>query len=250
MSALKAVHEIPTLCLPELLLPGQRMRLSLVTPEISNCLRSNLLVGVLGTRVDEVDFCDAEPRRRGGCHKSRARVGDASRWSATLRGGRVFERQGERPKPSSAVTSSEVRWRWTSLLGLSDELSARRSPSRAVELASRELGSLVGAWLEERMLIDKDLGEMPPADRPSERALWVAALLNPCGADRQAWPVLGIRPAVLTATTPMERALGRQDGDGRQHVQAQGRLMADEHVLLVRWRASAVACPPGKPRRE
>ncbi|EOD05626.1 hypothetical protein EMIHUDRAFT_220074 [Emiliania huxleyi CCMP1516] len=29
------------------------------------------------------------------------------------------------------------------------------------------------------MLIDKDLGEMPPADRPSERALWVAALLNP-----------------------------------------------------------------------
>ena len=33
----------------------------------------------------------------------------------------------------------------TSLLGLSDELSARRSPSRAVELASRELGSLVGA---------------------------------------------------------------------------------------------------------
>ena len=101
-----------------------------------------------------------------------------------------------------------------------------------------------------RHLADKDLGEMPPADRPSERALWVAALLNPCGADRQAWPVLGIRPAVLTATTPMERALGRQDGDGRQHVQAQGRLMADEHVLLVRWRASAVACPPGKPRRE
>mmetsp|Transcript_51489 Transcript_51489/g.165362 ORF Transcript_51489/g.165362 Transcript_51489/m.165362 type:complete len:129 (+) Transcript_51489:347-733(+) len=83
----------------------------------------------------------AEPRRRGACH-------NASRWSATLRGGRVFERQGERPKPSSAVTSSEVRWRWTSLLGLSDELSARRSPSRAVELASRELGSLVGAWLE------------------------------------------------------------------------------------------------------
>ena len=55
----------------------------------------------------------------------------------------------------------------------------------------------------ERML--KDLGEMPPAGRPSERALWVAALLNPCGADRQAWPVLDIRSAVLTATTPMER---------------------------------------------
>ena len=219
------------------------MRLSLVTPEISNCLRRNPLVGVVGTRVDEATSTCVMLSHGVEAHVTNlvrefgdSGYGDASRWSATLRGGRVFERQGERPKPSSAVTSSEVRWLD---LGLSDELSARRSPSRAVELASRELGSLVGAWLElargggatlwgtdrasasarwggvdpssrpdraaalERML--KDLGEMPPAGRPSERALWVAALLNPCGADRQAWPVLDIRPAVLTATTPMER---------------------------------------------
>ncbi|EOD16437.1 hypothetical protein EMIHUDRAFT_256189 [Emiliania huxleyi CCMP1516] len=81
------------------------------------------------------------------------------------------------------------------------------------------------------MLIDKDLGEMPPADRPSERALWVAALLNPCGADRQAWPVLDIRPAVLTATTPMERALGSVCSDSRFNFTAVASLASCDAVV-------------------
>ena len=141
------------------------MRLSLVTPEISNCLRRNPLVGVVGTRVDEATSTCVMLSHGVEAHVTNlvrefgdSGYGDASRWSATLRGGRVFERQGEQPKPSSAVTSSEVRWLD---LGLSDELSARRSPSRAVELASRELGSLVGAWLERARRRRDPVGHRP-----------------------------------------------------------------------------------------
>jgi len=178
-----------------------------------------------------------------------AGYGDAWRWSATLIGGRIFERQQE-AQPSAAVAAAdrlpgaasvlvaeEVRWLD---VGLADELSAARSRSRSVELAARELGPLVATWLDlarggganlwgksrqqarptsggvdpgvdkaeleaaiDRMLAD--LGEMPGVDRPSKRALWVTALINPCNADRHSWPVLDVRSAVLTAKTPLER---------------------------------------------
>merc|ERR1712216_823012 len=42
----------------------------------------------------------------------------------------------------------------------------------------------------------RNLGTMPPADRPFDRALWVAALINPLPALGVA---LEIRPAVLQA---------------------------------------------------
>ena len=130
--------------------------------------------------------------------------------------------------------------RWLDL-GLADELSsARCPPSRAVELAARELAPLVEQWLElargggstlwgkpraaraggggdggaeaavGRMLAS--LGPMPAAERPSERAIWVAALICPCGTDRASWPVLDIRPEVLAATTPMERLAAAKMG--------------------------------------
>jgi len=91
--------------------------------------------------------------------------------------------------PSSWPAGSWARW-WAR--GSSSRAAAARPcgaqtvrvHQRAGAASTRRRSPL------ERMLIDKDLGEMPPADRPSERALWVAALLNPCGADRQAWPVL------------------------------------------------------------
>ena len=84
------------------------------------------------------------------------------------------------------------------------------------------------------------LGPMPPAEQPSERAIspispalldlphisptslphifpgeraiWVAALICPCGTDRASWPVLDIRAEVLTATTPMERLAAAKMG--------------------------------------
>lgn len=165
--------------------------------------------------------------------------GEPTRWSATLVGGRIFERQRQQQQLAmaadtannfSGVFSFEEEVRWIDL-GLSDALAAARSPSRSVALAAAELTPLVREWIElasgggetlwgrerggdpvtrrdlkaavGRML--GALGEIPGVERPSERALWVAALINPCGADAAAWPVLDIRPAVLRATTPLER---------------------------------------------
>jgi Lon protease-like protein len=48
----------------------------------------------------------------------------------------------------------------------------------------------------------EDLGEIPPEDEPSERALWVGALINPLPAMGVA---MEIRPALLTATTAERR---------------------------------------------
>ena len=243
---LKAIHRIHGLVLPEVLLPGQRMRLSLMPEAFAETLHTELS-GVLGIRppspnekVPSSVFSHGVEVRAVNISRefTDSGYGDASRWSATLVGGRVFEFQ--EPLLSSATPGqtfqSDVRW---VDLGLSDQLSAARSPSRTVELAARELGSLVKIWLElvrgggstlwgksrreaapssggvdpldaarresvvSRMLAD--LGEMPGVDQPSERALWVAALINPCGADGGAWPVLDIRLAVLTASTPLER---------------------------------------------
>ena len=45
----------------------------------------------------------------------------------------------------------------------------------------------------------RDLGPMPPADRPSDRALWVAALINPCPSGASGSLALEVRPAALCA---------------------------------------------------
>lgn len=74
--------------------------------------------------------------------------------------------------------------------------------------AAKELEPLVEQWKSlvvdgkrERQpnqieMILKDLGPMPPAERPMDRSLWVAALINPLPALGVA---LEIRPAVLQA---------------------------------------------------
>jgi len=84
---------------------------------------------------------------------------------------------------------------------------ADREADRAL---SEELEGLVHQWKE--LVVSKgrerepnqiqnilqDIGDMPPADQPMDRALWVAALINPL-------PALGvsleIRPAVLCSPT-------------------------------------------------
>jgi hypothetical protein len=79
---------------------------------------------------------------------------------------------------------------------------------------SRDLEPLVTTWIDlvrhqnrERQpdhldSILRDLGPMPDVDRPSDRAFWVGALINPI-------PALGvameIRPSLLCACTPEER---------------------------------------------
>jgi hypothetical protein len=79
---------------------------------------------------------------------------------------------------------------------------------------SRELEPLVTTWIDlvrqqnrERQpdqldMIIRDLGPMPDVDRPSDRAFWVGALINPIPALGVA---LEIRPSLLCACTPEER---------------------------------------------
>lgn len=115
---LKSVHKMQALCLPEVLLPGQRMHLPLMPAQFADlALRANgtvcatdgadpdggdgaepdggaeVVLGVLGMHMGRVLS-----------HGVRARVtelrrefgdaghGDACRWSCTLVGGQVFER--------------------------------------------------------------------------------------------------------------------------------------------------------------
>jgi hypothetical protein len=77
---------------------------------------------------------------------------------------------------------------------------------------ARQLDSLVQEWIplaktKERIAGQVDaiierLGQMPTAERPSDRAFWVGALINPI-------PALGVamelRPALLLAQSPNER---------------------------------------------
>ena len=88
-----------------------------------------------------------------------------------------------------------------------DSLVSDTDREANVQLA-KELEALVDTWcdlvvqkgLERRPMqiasILRNLGTMPPADRPFDRALWVAALINPLPALGVA---LEIRPAVLQA---------------------------------------------------
>ena len=242
---LKSVHTISAVVLPEVLLPGQRMRLPLMQPELADVLRrsqnATASIGALGTHASdgrmlgfgvEAIVEDLAPEF------ADSGFGDAQLWSATVVGGRIFECEaGQTFDPAAHAHGDELAIKWIDL-GLSDSLSAARSRSRSVELAARELDPIANQWLDlarggganlwgtdrteaspssgglarppadtsravDRMLAS--LGPMPGPASPSERALWVAALINPCGADRDAWPVLDVREAVLTATTPLER---------------------------------------------
>jgi hypothetical protein len=98
-----------------------------------------------------------------------------------------------------------------------DKMAVARAIMKARELTMPNANmegnvSLVDRWIDlarknERQpgQIDElleDLGEIPPEDEPSERALWVGALINPLPAMGVA---MEIRPALLTATTAERR---------------------------------------------
>jgi len=98
-----------------------------------------------------------------------------------------------------------------------DRMAVARAIMKAKELTTPNANmdnnvSLVERWIELARENEKrpeqidqlleEIGEIPPEDEPSERALWVGALINPL-------PALGvameIRPSLLTATTAEER---------------------------------------------
>ena len=106
---------------------------------------------------------------------------------------------------AASVRAGTARWR---------DLDARapeEQPTPSVLQRSEALASLVDVWtsymgaagsdasVEKMDVRVRDLGPMPPADRPSDRALWVAALINPCPSGASGSLALEVRPAALCA---------------------------------------------------
>ena len=131
-----------------------------------------------------------------------------------LIGGRRFElieAKGPWP-PEERLFDAKVRW----LVDNSVDAAAAGELERSEALSSR-----VGEWVrlvretgrerqpDQIATLLGDLGPMPDAEDADERALWVAALINPLPALGVA---LEIRPAALAATSVLERLEGNMPG--------------------------------------
>ena len=202
---------LPVVVCPETLLPRQRIHLA---SQPNWMLRNHSKIGVLSR---------ASPQHGV----------EATLQNGYLVGGRAFaccEDSNDECAIASVGDVVDARVRWLDFT-TNDQLAAR-SASRVVELTAKELGPLVDRWtwlLQEqaskadagedgkKMLValEKELaalGEFPGVDRPSERALWCAALLNPYGCrydfgegQAAAWPAMEIRSTVLSAPSAADR---------------------------------------------
>ena len=125
----------------------------------------------------------------------------------TLEAGRWCEVVSVSAVEGSVACGCPGTVRWRAL----DAREPEEQPTPAVLSRSEALGEQARVWadyvraigseasvaqLESRML---GLGEMPPADRPSDRALWVAGLINPCPSGASGTLALEVRPAALNA---------------------------------------------------
>ena len=98
-----------------------------------------------------------------------------------------------------------------------DRMVIARAMMKAKELTAPNAtmennASLIERWVELAKEVERqpgqiddlllELGEVPPADQPTERAMWVGALINPLPAMGVA---MEVRPALLTATSAEKR---------------------------------------------
>lgn len=146
-----------------------------------------------------------------------------------LRGDRRFRVDGEveksaqgwvegRVKYHDAAQEEEAEAKGADQFAVARAISAADVLTTPLADAEGEL-SPVDRWVQlarknerEAGQIDRllgDLGEIPPAMEPSERAFWVGALINPLPAMGVA---MEIRPALLTARTAEERVRISIDG--------------------------------------
>lgn len=192
------------------ILPGQTIHLHVFEPRykemISRCLETGQrrfgMVGPdhLGDNLGalecgtEVEIEESEPLPQG-------------RYNLQVVGRRVFRLQGLPRSNELGLLTASVRF-----LHLEGEATQQLDPETLEQ--SEQLGVLVERWqqlvVEARMerwpnqlsQTLRSLGAMPGTNLPSQRALYVAALVNPI-------PALGvapeIRPPVLLATTALER---------------------------------------------
>eukprot|EP00980_Cylindrotheca_fusiformis_P022393 scaffold9268_cov133-Cylindrotheca_fusiformis.AAC.4 len=146
-----------------------------------------------------------------------------------LKGGRRFSIEGEVDNAGKGWTEARVRFldseedEEAEVYG-KDRFSVARAISRATEFTTpnvnmQDCQSLIARWIElaterERepgqiARLQEQLGEIPPPEQPTERALWVGALINPIPAMGVA---MEIRPQLLVAKTAEERVQIALDG--------------------------------------
>ena len=180
-------------------------------------------------------------------------------WDITLRAGRRLVIEGDLDKrdegwmearvkftSSSEQEEDEVSSPKSGEMGGEDRLSVARAISKSRQFtepnANFDGTSLVDRWIElarenERHpgQIDtllEQLGDIPPEHEPTERALWVGALINPL-------PSMGVatevRPALLVSRKADERVLIALDGIIRTWTEARGcgRGMEKEGFRIV-----------------
>lgn len=165
-------------------------------------------------------------------------------WDISLRAGRRFVIEGDVEKTEEGWTEAQVRFLDSQVeeenevkrfsrpsmedpSGLSagtDRLSVARAISKSKQFTEPNMNmkdslSLVDRWIElakenerhpgqiEALL--SQLGEIPPEHEPTERALWVGALINPLPSMGVA---MEIRPALLVSKRAEERVQVALDG--------------------------------------
>ena len=205
---MKAEEDLPLVVLPETMLPRQRLNVD-TWSWLAGALGNNTRVGLL-SRASPTLGVEAVLADDG----------------ATLVGQRVFMRTEAGEAGASIGDALTTRVRYLDL-DLADAMDGARTQSRAVSLIAGELGPLLERWLD--LLAEQAegaggaavqrelaaLGDLPGVDRPSERALFCAALLNPFGCrdgDASRWPALEIRSVVLTAPSAAQRLAAAKTG--------------------------------------
>ncbi len=146
-----------------------------------------------------------------------------------LKAGRRFVITGELDNTEQGWTEARVKYldsgeQEEKEVQGEDRMAVARAILKAKELTSpnanmKNNNSLIDRWIElakenekQSGQIDQlleDLGEIPAEDEPSERALWVGALINPLPAMGVA---MEVRPALLTATSAEKRVEVACDG--------------------------------------
>lgn len=165
---------------------------------------------------------------------------DEEGWDISLRAGRRFKIDGEVDKVEDGWTEARVKFLDSSeeeeteissamkgpssTESIGDRLSVARAIQKCKEFTAPNMNmggslSLVDRWIElakenERHpgqidVLLKQLGEIPPEHQPTERALWVGALINPLPSMGVA---MEIRPALLVSKKAEERVQVALDG--------------------------------------
>jgi hypothetical protein len=224
------------------MLPRQVMDIQLSHPTLKDLINDRMFVkerptiGMLGmvrtargfvplTNGVEVEIVECE-RARETPDDSTGSTEDA--WDVTLKAKRRFNISGEVVKTEGGWTEARVNYldskteeemqqKQSEKEEGQDPLSLARAMSKSRQFTQPNGNipnnlSIIERWIElvrenERHpnQIDKllrQLGEIPPEDQPTERALWIGALINPL-------PALGvameIRPSLLMAKSAEER---------------------------------------------